>query len=78
MVTKPELVNRESLEAHAGSTAIRSAADSLRELLLRDEYGNECMLGGMVREGLEQVASDLYDLAGMQVLFELWIGEEKP
>lgn len=78
MVTKPEAANRGSLETHTGSATIRETADSLRELLLRDEYGCECMLGGMVHEGLEQIASDLYELAGMQVLFELWIGEEKP
>lgn len=61
----------------SGSATIRQVAESVRELLLRDKYG-EKILSTMVREGLDEISVELYDLAGMQVLFEMWCGEEKP
>jgi len=61
-----------------GSAKIREVAESVRELLLRDTYGEERFLGSQVREGLDEISVELYDLAGMQVLFEMWVGEGTP
>lgn len=59
----------------SGSARIRQAGWLLREITLRDKYGSESFLSVMVAERLNELVIELDELAGAQLLFELWIGD---
>jgi hypothetical protein len=59
----------------SGSARIRCAGALLREIVMRDACGPESFLSVMVAERVNEVILELDDIAGMQLMFELWVGE---
>ena len=80
MPTKPRqmalTLNRIELKParKCASTQIRAARSLLCELLVRDDRSGEAVLVGTVREVLDRAVLRLDQLAGMQELYELWVG----
>jgi hypothetical protein len=61
-------------EPSTASAEIRRARDILRDVLLRDDEGDEVILTGQVSSGLNEIVCTLDSLAGLQHLFEVWSG----
>lgn len=56
------------------SERMQRAREILTDLLCCDGFDDEQMLPGKVSEGLSAVVLELDSLAGMQKLYELWVG----
>jgi len=61
-------------EPATASAEIRRARDILRDVLLRDDEGDDAALTGQVSTGLNEITCQLDNLAGLQHLFEAWSG----